>query len=58
MTDRFEFCDCYQLSHHSDEYVPYPCDFCEKMERAFMEEKDEKENETFDLKEPGDTANY
>lgn len=43
MTENREFCDCYHLSYHPDEYVPYPCDFCEKMERIYEEETEKKE---------------
>ncbi len=45
MTDYPEFCDCYWRNHHSDEFVAYPCDYCEKMERMFAEENEECKTE-------------
>lgn len=48
MSDFCEFCDCYHRDFHQDELVPYACDFCEKMERMFLEETEDSEKEIRD----------
>lgn len=43
MEDYSEFCDCYLTNHHSDNYVPFLCSDCEKMDRLFWELTQEEE---------------
>lgn len=58
MTDNRDFCDCYHLNYHTDEYIPYPCDFCEKMERIYRDKEIEENDEKYSLVEPHLAANF